>query len=47
MIRSLTRAPGLLTVTAATIALGIGALTTVLGVADAALWRDPSFPGSR
>ncbi len=43
MVRWILQARGLAIACAATIALGVGALTTTLGVADAALWRDPPF----
>lgn len=46
MIRWTFRARGLALGSAVTIALGVGALTTALGVADAALWRDPPFPAA-
>ena len=46
LLRSIARSPGLLAITTATIALGVGALTTIVGVADAALCREPPFPNA-
>ena len=42
-MRSLLRARGLTAAVVCTLAIGIGALTTAFGLADAALWREPPF----
>ena len=43
LLRGLTRAPSFSFTVAATLAIGVAALTVSFGVVDAALWREPPF----
>ncbi|MCC6317210.1 MAG: ABC transporter permease [Gemmatimonadaceae bacterium] len=46
LLRSLRRSRSVVFTAIATLAVGVGALTITLGIADAALWRQPPFRGA-